>query len=66
MSYGKARQKWWCRACRKWSFGSEARALDALRTVAEAHGHTNHKIPVRAYPCDYGNGYHLTSQKARV
>ena len=58
---GGNRARWFCRACRKTSFGSEARAEETISRAQEFPG--EHK-PKRAYPCPYGNGWHLTSQEA--
>lgn len=56
----KARARWECHACQKVSFGSQARALETLAWAAEQDGG---KKPHRAYQCEYGNGWHLTSQR---
>lgn len=55
--------KWRCKACNKTAYQSEGRAyaaIEAIKTINDS-GH----IPVRAYPCDYGNGWHLTSKEER-
>ena len=57
----KNRSRWECRACHKIAYGSEARANQAMHTIQEVTG--REVRPVRAYPCPYGNGWHMTSQK---
>jgi hypothetical protein len=56
---GKNSARWRCRACNKTSFGSKGRAEEAVEWMGpEAY--------FRAYPCQYGNGWHLTSQTERT
>lgn len=59
---GKNRARWQCRACNKISFGSESRALETMGWAQEQ----GNRVPVRAYPCPKGNGYHLSSQEERA
>lgn len=66
VSRGKGRQRWHCAACGKTSFGSEARALETLDVVTAVYESEGKDVPKRAYPCPYGNGYHLTKQESRV
>jgi hypothetical protein len=60
---GKNSSRWRCRACNKTSFGSIGRAEEAMDRIGPTEGR---RIPKRAYPCPYGNGYHLTSQDERT
>lgn len=55
---GKNSSRWHCRACGKTAYGSEGRAMETVNRVAS----NGDKVPVRAYLCPYGNGWHLTSQ----
>jgi hypothetical protein len=64
MSRGKGRQRWHCHACEKTAFGSESRAEETMGTLSAVS--TRQKKPKRAYPCPYGNGWHMTSQEART
>lgn len=63
MASGKGRQRWDCKACGKVSFGSQARALETLQWSS---GQSGDHSPVRAYPCPYSNGWHLTSKDLRT
>lgn len=54
---GKNRARWECHACGKVAYGSQARACETIHHFAGG-GY----VPVRAYQCEYGNGWHLTSQ----
>lgn len=57
------RRKWRCRACDKTAYCGERRALAAIESIQQINpdGH----IPIRAYPCPYSNGWHITSQNER-
>jgi hypothetical protein len=57
------REAWDCHACRKKAYPSERRALGVIEWIRVATD--RQQIPERAYPCPYGNGWHLTSQKAK-
>lgn len=59
---GKNSARWTCHACNKTAFGSQSRALETIGRVAfKGDGH----VPVRAYECPYGNGWHLTSREEK-
>lgn len=60
---GKNSARWRCRACNKTSFGSESRAEEVMGRIGPEPGR---RIPIRVYPCPYGNGWHLTSQTERT
>lgn len=64
MSRGKNRQQWHCRACEKRAYGSQGRAQQAIDNLAE--NSRRGRTPKRAYPCPYGNGWHMTSQEERI
>jgi hypothetical protein len=58
---GKNSARWHCKPCDKTSFGSLSRARETIERYSNAP-----IFPVRAYPCPYGNGYHVTKQEERV
>jgi hypothetical protein len=47
--------------CVKERHRDEASAMQALERINAANWN-NHRVPVRAYPCPYCHGWHLTSQ----
>jgi hypothetical protein len=53
-----ARARWECHPCKKTAFGSESRAQETIERVKDKPG----RKPIRAYPCKYGNGWHLTAE----
>ena len=59
----RARSIWNCKPCHKRSYPTEARAYEAIDNHQTYHA--NRKLPSRAYECEYGNGWHLTSQPIR-
>ena len=56
------RSAWHCKACGKNSYPSQGRAEGVIDYIAVATD--RQQVPKRAYECPYGNGWHLTSQKA--
>lgn len=61
----RARNIWTCKACGKRAYPTESRAYEAIENHHTYHGGTGRQMPKRAYPCQYGNGWHLTSQEER-
>ena len=59
MSHGKRRR---VRSCGKRRFRDKNEALAALHRITARVSKLAGDKPVRAYPCDYCNGWHLTSQ----
>lgn len=59
----KAASKWFCRACNKVAYGSAGRAEYAMGLAAQIG---SEHVPIRTYPCPYGNGHHLSSKEART
>lgn len=58
------RNAWYCKACQKTAFPSERRAERAIEHIQQinSQGH----VPIRAYDCPYGNGWHLTSKERKT
>lgn len=62
----RSRSIWNCRACGKRSYPNESRANEAIQNHQNFNSYEGRILPSRAYPCPYGNGWHLTSKPMKA
>jgi hypothetical protein len=54
-----------CQPCGKHAYATRAAAAAAIAGHARRGHHRSRRLPVRAYPCPSGNGWHLSSRASR-